>query len=360
MSYFAILQDQGHNPARYTIQECHINLWCLATLPPRRRAFYLDVGLRIEAGSESLHSVGLSLPVAADAYADLSPYVKEQKSSELIFDSPVDVAGDTITVDGKSMRAISLRGGLKPDERLTGADLTVWKLEFNEPLAANQLGYLRVRFRVTNPGRIWHWQPRTARHSGAILDFRVNDQRSAAFLEHGDELRSRTLPMATTYLFVMTPAWLHGRTVYPALRYARVLETTHWHRYLDRKSEYNARQLVVSYWRSQNGAPLRVYIDYVMGRRAHPWWTAFGAILVLTLLLGTVFQLPLQPATAHVIAFIQAKLVAPLLAISGTALLGWAATALRHVPRLGKLFGVVRRVYRKLDEWRYGKGHISR
>jgi hypothetical protein len=321
MSYFAILKDQGQNPTQYEIKECHINLWCLATLPPRRRAFYLDVGLRIEAGPEALYKVVLSLPVAADAYADLSPYVKEQQSSELIFDSPVDVAGDTIKVRGQDMRAISLRGGLKPDERLTGADLTVWELEFNEPLAANQLGYLRVRFRVVNPGRIWHWQPRTARHSGAILDFRVNDQRSAAFLEHGDELRSRTLPMGTTYLFVMAPAWLHGRTVYPALRYARVLETAHWHRYLDRKSEYNGKQLIVSYWKSADGAPLRVYIDYVMGRRTHPWWTAVGAIVVLALVLGTVFHLPLQPAAAHVFAFIHAKLVVPLLAISGTVLL---------------------------------------
>lgn len=86
--------------------------------------------------------------------------------------------------------------------------------------------------------------------TGAVFDFRIADIRSSAQIPGGESLIDRIRPVKSAAVFIMTPLWLHARSVNPDPKYIRLLEGRVWSDYLDRAPELSRRsRLVVRYWK---------------------------------------------------------------------------------------------------------------
>jgi len=306
MSFFAVLdRSEPDELEEFTVEQCHINLWALRGLGPGRRRFFLDVGVRVKAGGgASLKGFSLVLPFGAEAHTDLTTLlVENRRVAELIFDSdiswPTPPPGSNfklITIGDNDMRVMPVKTAANKGLD-TGADVSVRDFMFVTPLPANETGYARVRFPLNNLGSTWQWQASSGRRTGAILDFRVLDQRSTATLDDGNELRARAKHIDTVAVFAMVPSWLHGRAINPELKYMRVLESRVWTPYLKRLAEFGDRPMVVFSWKGKDVSldePLRIYADFTM-RRKGPSLLASLVFLALTIAaVGFVYDLPVR------------------------------------------------------------------
>lgn len=300
MSFFAVLdvsdsQDRGH----FEVDQCHINLWALSGLWFRRRMFYLDVGIKLAALGADLHAFSLVLPFGTSSFDDLTSSISTRTTAELIFDSDIVYPErGLIQVGPQQMRVLSVSATGQKDVSLSTADVSVWDLKLTSPLVAGQTGYARVRFPIEVLGSVWQWQQSGARRSGAILDFRVLDQRSTATLPNGPDLRARALGLKKVAIFAMVPAWLHGRAIHPDLNYIRVLESQVWASYLGRRAEFRNRPMVVFSWKGNGlslATPLRIYTDFTIRRKAPSALLVGAATAVAVSAVGFVYEVPIRP-----------------------------------------------------------------
>src|SRR5579863_523767 len=68
MSFFAVLRPEDPETIGPTVATCHVNFWALNNRGPKR--FICDVGLHLQASTESIDSVDLALPFEVDLKVD--------------------------------------------------------------------------------------------------------------------------------------------------------------------------------------------------------------------------------------------------------------------------------------------------
>jgi hypothetical protein len=359
LSFFAVLdvEDQDKRK-RFTVERCHLNLWSLAGLGPRRRIFVLDVGLKIKASSVPVRGFSLALPFGVDTYSGLEDQVRTQTTAELIFDSTISYPGNgdaprepVIRVGSDDMKILSVQVGQKKTARLSNESLTVWDFSFITPLPAGEIGYVRLRFPIVNLGRTWQWQKASWRKSGAILDLRLSDQRSTATLDGGSELRARALALEGVNVFAMVPAWLNGRAMHPELNYTRVLENDVWSSYLRRQAERGAKPMIVFAWKVNIpvtlDSPLRIYADFIMRRRTPVLLIAVVALVCSVAAIGLIFDLPVRQPVLDGLAWAQDLIAHAILWIAGAGLFG---IFLKYAKFLGMLRKFSAKVFHHVED----------
>lgn len=359
MSFFAVLNPRQDNDRdEFVVHQCHINLWSLGALKPRRRVLYLDIGLKLQAKKADLKELQIALPADVSHYLDLSDEItSNQKIAELIFDSSVTITrgtaeATTLRIGGDdAMQVLGVVPNNKKIDQLSEKGFSVWPIELAETLRKGDTGYVRVRFHVTDLRPTLSWQKAGWRRTGAILDFRLNDQRSTATLTAGHTLRRRVVDLENVYFFSMMPSILHARTVNPQLNYTRVLESEAWAAYLHRRPERSGKAVLVASWKAKSKAmppygrrkltirepavtlekPLRIYVDYVQTPVKHPIVIAAITAVLLLILAGAVYDLPLQAWSQAVVDHISDGLGTLVAVLVGIGVLGWVSLILRNV-----------------------------
>jgi len=250
MGFFAVVREQDQP---FEVELCHLNLWSLAGL--FRRAFFWDVGLQLKADDNNkLSKFSLALPFSTEpgGMKDLSASLKSPEVSELIFGTSVSISGSEIKYTKEDGIFDLVLGQISETEsdrekKRSGTTFSYWNLILAEPIPPGQRRYIRVRFEVYNLGRTWIWKPFK---SGAIIDLRVADLRETISLQPWNDLKSRIIPVADLYLFVIAPSWLQHASSSPSLKYMRLLEGRVWENYLGRKTDFfRLEKMVIYYWR---------------------------------------------------------------------------------------------------------------
>ena len=328
MSFFALLHPAG-DANQPTIEECHLNLWSLGAIGPRR-TMVLDVGVRLKATSSPVASVRVAIPFQSSRVTDLARMLLDTDLAELIFDSEVlRPSSDTIKYrnqEVKITRVAVLRA--KREAVYSSRDFTVWDLPLTVPLSPGEEGYIRVRFAVAGTRSVWRWRRAWLVRTGAVIDFRICDIRRTVTVPSGEELRSDILPIARLAAFIIVPAWLYTRSSSPAPNYVRLLEGPVWSTYLGRAPEARSTsKLIVYSWRTdppaggirKRGAagissqiapsapisisrPFRIFLDLAMEQS--PLSPVRGVLyaLVTVLFIFTAFRLQLRPEYRSVVA----------------------------------------------------------
>lgn len=302
--------DSKDAPSAFSVTQLHMNLWSLAAFGGKRRSFVLDVGVMIEAGDADVSNLSLGIPFRADEIECLHSKLSESATASLIFNTTATANDAEIVLEEQTLPIHQVsRVGSSRQRDYSSNYFTLWDIELTRPVRAGKVGYFRVRFPVTNVGRAWQWQKQRLFRSGATLDIRVSDGRSAASVPDGKHLIERAVPVDRIAAFVMVPAWMHARTISPSPHYIRLLEGNLWTRYLDRSPEWRSRsRLIVYYWKNEKrdvasgtheaitpDNPFQIFTDF--GIDAHPSraLTVAAASIATIVGLGLVFALPVQP-----------------------------------------------------------------
>lgn len=266
MSFFAVLDapTRGAAPS-FEVSRLHINFWSLAAIGTRRRMFVFDVGVEIKpTGQESVSEFSLALPFDTLAPRSLKKKVERREIAELIFDSPVEfLSGRGMNVGEQDPFVpgdVLLREARK-DTNYSDSRFTLWDLKLSEPVEPGRTRYVRLRFPVVRTGRTWQWTRTRLRRTGAVFDFRISDIRGSVQVQDGQSLVPRIVNVQSAAVFLMTPLWMHARSINPEPKYIRLLEGRVWSQYLDRAPELSRRsRLVVRYWKPKprNGMPSNV------------------------------------------------------------------------------------------------------
>ena len=291
MGFFAVVSDR--TPAPFQVEKCHLNLWTLGGLFGYR-VCYLDVGLLLAAGDEDTDSFRLALPVATrpNALRSLRDEMRDATVGSLIFAREEVVFGDSVVIDNEKVPLLQVANANcsrsdHPDRR----NFSEWRIALSEKLAAGRSGYLRLRFVVHTPGRVWLWRPSLPLRGGAVVDVRVSDEREAQTVPDADELTRKIVPLEELEVFVIAPAAFEAAAVSPEPRYIRSLEGRVWEGYLKRSTDMRrAAKFLVYRWKGVGVTSARPFRGLIQLRR-HPlplptlsqlsWGVAFLAIFVL-------------------------------------------------------------------------------
>jgi hypothetical protein len=268
MGFFGVAPDAGHGTFR--VIECHLNLWTLDLLCWRTE-FFLDVGLQLEAVGGPVTGFQMAIPfgTSADSLQDLGDRVRDQRDSSLLFGKPVTLTATTIDYgQGPFQLLQALAAGTNRDERASQKDFSLWHVASEPALQAGSSGYLRVRLRITHPGRVWMWKRSLVARNGALFDIRVADAREAWNVTDGHAIASRLVAIERLRLFLITAWQWQLRSTSPPVHYIRMVEGRAWEKYLDRTTSlFASPKLVIYQWRSGEGAfvtvdlPFRVFAD---------------------------------------------------------------------------------------------------
>lgn len=255
MGTFAVLQPSSA-PA-FTVQQFHINLWCLWSFGVRRLT--CDVGILV-AGSDASEPTAaeLWLPFAPDATRtqDLSSELEVTDTAEMVFNettSRTDNANGARVLtfgDGAQRLALGRLTG-KETTALEGAPGThrcnlTW-----EATGQTCPTYVRVRFVIDDPGSTWVWKRDGGlRNKGALVDLRVADLRDGP--EAALRAMDRLVVIESANLFVIAPWDLHVHASSPTPNRSRVLEGDRWVPYLGRhiRPRLGLSKAVVHHWKS--------------------------------------------------------------------------------------------------------------
>lgn len=309
MTLLAIL-DAKDSPSHFSVTDLHVNLWSLAAFGGKRRSFVLDIGVRVLAADIAVDRISVAIPFATEEFECLHKKLTDSVIAGLIFNTDASANHSEVTL-GNEVLAIYEVAQIESSKQkdYSNNDFSLWDLRLAKPIPAGSVGYFRVRFPVTGAGKAWQWQRQRLFRSGATIDLRVADGRSAASIKGGTQLMERVRPIDRLAVFVMVPAWMHGRTISPTPHYIRLLEGNLWKKYLDRSPEWRTRsRLIVYYWNNDSrkagdsgahesinpGNPFQIFNDF--GIDAHP--SRIITILATTLLtlvgVGNVYVLPVQ------------------------------------------------------------------
>ncbi|OZC64647.1 hypothetical protein CH306_18445 [Rhodococcus sp. 15-725-2-2b] len=301
MGYFAVLDSPN---AKFTITQCHINIWVLRSLLPGRRLLYFDLGLEISAdGSQPVDAVELLLPFKVEngyrgdqfqGCLDLHDTLLHPETAELIFGEPVNISGtspnhtlrltsgaefDLRHVDTANVTAIN-----EPDELHRSSH---YRVPLSSPVSPGSKVYVRFRLRVFANRPLL--TPRSP-FGGVILDFRIADVRESRDRAREVTLRSRIVQINKVNFFAMLPDQYQLLTASPGTHNMRILETRAWSSYLHRVAYMHpANVQLVYYWRSSSGVspdnPFRVFATYDrhLNKAKIIFWTIIGVLLAAAL-----------------------------------------------------------------------------
>lgn len=262
MGVFAVFKDQDEANRAFTIEEFHLNLWCLPSLG--LRSFMCDVGLLL-TGDALPSSLRLWMPFETDSATDLFDVIQNPTVAEMVFSSEITIhtAGtDAAKLTSEGIRDRTLcRATTAPPERVEGVD-GIWASTLTFDPSNHKTIYLRVRFRLHDLGSAWHWRREGGliRRHGALVDLRFNDLRNFA----GDGARgvaANLVPIQRANVFVITPSDFHLIEASPEDKKSRVLEEDGWTTYLGRRFAaqipFRRAPGLVHYWRShRSGAAI--------------------------------------------------------------------------------------------------------
>jgi hypothetical protein len=263
MGYFAVLRASDETQSR--VRRCHLNLWALPGLWPGRRLLYLDVGLDILAvGNTDVNRFDLLLPFGVETAKwpegdhvaqDLYDVLCTDDVAELVFGGPVRQLGESdqrvlrVSDYTDDLTLIRLNvDGVKPAQDYTArSDSSLYTVELQRPIPVGQSRYVRMRWRVLEPGQLWVKRRRTG---GVRIDFRVCDVRESAFVDRERRLRPKICEIEKINFFLMAPPRLQPGAYSPQFTYLRVLEPGAWRTYLGGMSYFRKNSgFLVYYWK---------------------------------------------------------------------------------------------------------------
>jgi hypothetical protein len=267
MGFFGVAPEPGHGT--FDAIECHVNLWVLGLLFWRTEFLY-DVGLHIRAQAEGpLSGLQMAVPFGTtpDSLEDLRNQVRDPRNSALLFGKQANFTATTIDYGAGALELLHVpRAGATRDSAASQRDFSLWRLNIEPTLQPGRSAYIRVRFRITDTGRVWTWKRSLLARNGALLDVRVADAREAWNMPDGQALAGRLVAIERVRFFVIAPWQWQLRSTSPAVHYIRMVEGRAWERYLDRTTSLFApAKLVIYQWRRDGGAsvdaPFRIFAD---------------------------------------------------------------------------------------------------
>jgi hypothetical protein len=259
LAYFAVAR--AADSAGFEVHRCHINLWVLGGLVGYRVA-YFDVGLHVRATGGGLTALDLALPFGAipSGFSSLRDELRDAKIANLIFADENALVGGSLVLEDKKDPVPILQIDPQRSElqrAISNRSFSAFTVGLSEPLELGQSGYLRVRFHVRWPGRMWSWRRSLLARTGAIADLRIADQRDAQTVVGDEALVARMIELAKLDAFVIAPAALQPLQASPKTEYVRLLEGQLWERYLGRATDLRRREkFLVHYWKPAHAVRL--------------------------------------------------------------------------------------------------------
>jgi hypothetical protein len=238
----------------FTLEELHINLWCLPSFGLRH--FVCDVGFLL-TGRALPQKGELWVPFEAGPAEDLYDKLVLPRVAEMVFGEVV-----TVTNAGEDHATISLSSHgdltlcrLRPQvaTRLDEVpDAWCFPLEWSAPTTGNRL-YIRVRFPIHSMRSSWRWRREGGfvRRQGALVDLRFNDLRNFGSQAIHD-FENKLVPVQMANVFLIVPSRFHLVESSPKTTRSRILERQAWGTYLGRSFSNRVCPVdgLVHYWRS--------------------------------------------------------------------------------------------------------------
>lgn len=294
MGFFAVAPAGGVE-AKPAIERCHLNVWTLGGLFGYRVCCF-DVGLKLRAGDSPLKAFRVGLPFSTPDSTDralesLRSRMEDRTIAGLIFAREDASPGSGL---------VGLREGPVPLLDIDRANcemaamprakhFSLWTLALTDELPPGEAGYLRVRFHIQSPGRLWLWQRSLFARNRAIVDCRVNDEREAQSVEDAAEFTRHLLPLESLNAFVIAPAAFVPAAITPEPSYMRALEGASWEGYLGRRTDIPRNEkFLIYHWRRDGPTtatdPFRAFLQLERRRSLLPSWSDFmPALLALAL-----------------------------------------------------------------------------
>ncbi|MBI2987638.1 MAG: hypothetical protein HYY45_12810 [Deltaproteobacteria bacterium] len=359
MGYFAVLHDPADGP--FEVAQCHLNLWCLPGLFGHH-VFLWDVGLRVKAGQDKgMSKIQMALPFGTEkeGIEDLHDLLFEQRITQLIFARPVKVDGSTIDYGLGPTNVVRVpKNETSFEKDLSGANYSFWKLNLSPHLEMGEEAYMRIRFKVRNPGRTWIWKHSGIAKYGAVVDLRIADVRETVTMPDWNAFENRILKIQKLNVFVSAPAPLQLRVTNPPLHYVRLLEGRAWEPYIGRAVDLlRLSKLVIYQWRNceddpvDHNAPFRIFID--LSKEFPPIRIGdlllTAVLLFLSILIGF-YLAPHLPTINKKMLDLWSKFQ---ILVGGLTLLGFLALVFRNYRYIRPLLDSVRKIFLKIEDLIY-------
>ena len=302
MGFFGVA-SVGEPASAPIAEHCHLNLWVLGGLLGYR-VCYLDVGLALRAGEEPVKEIKVGVPAATDekpkrAIDSLAGQLADPVIAGLIF-ARRDVLHDgrLEVTRGEQLQILDIdRPNCKLAEQPRHRFFSLWTLRLNEALGAGESGYLRVRFRIRSPGRLWVWQRSLLSRNRAIADLRVNDERESRSVTDISAFSSNLLPLRSLDSFIIAPAIFNPAVTTPEPSYVRGLEGRVWERYLGRRTDLRRNQkFLVHRWEADpapvsSEKPFRGFLQLERRRSLLPSWSDLMPVIIALIAADLLFDL---------------------------------------------------------------------
>lgn len=300
MGFFGVASADEAN-SDLSIDHCHLNLWTLGGLTGYR-VCCLDVGLAISAGERSVKRIRLGIPAATVdanhlALKSLCREMQDPTIAGLIFAREDVLHHGMLNISGRDYRVLDLdRPACEMAKQPRDKYFSLWTLTLADALEACDQGYLRVRFHIRRPGRLWVWHRSLLARNRAIADLRVNDEREALAVKESSEFTSHLLPLGTLDSFVIAPALFTPSVTTPKPSYVRGLEGRIWEGYLGRRTDLKRNQkFLVHRWRAPNEPvtpekPFRGFLNLERRRSLLPSWSDLMPVILALILVAVLFD----------------------------------------------------------------------
>lgn len=303
MGFFGVAAaDEGETLA---IERCHINLWTLGGLFGYR-VYCFDVGLLIRANSQPVKKLRIGLPLATaeapqQALGSLRGAVGNPKVAALIFAREDVLDNGSLVIEDEKVPILDID---RPQcEIATGPrakHFSLWTLRLSPELKPGGVGYLRVRFYVRTPGRLWLWQRSFLSKNRAVVDLRVNDVREAQSVTDIAGFTRCLLPLGKLDAFVIAPGSFSPAVTTPEANYIRGLEGSVWEGYLGRRTDIRGNEkFLVHHWDGDGDtvtkeAPFRGFIQLERRRSLLPSWSDLMPVILALLAAWALFRVDLR------------------------------------------------------------------
>lgn len=309
MGFFSVTNRKV--AAKFCVKACHLSFWALGKSPLQGFGYnyFFDVGLRIVSESE-LRRLRITLPFDTEVgdLTDLSEIALDPNFAPLIFGRPVSVDGSRVRYDGTAIGqdqisdrviAVSETNSTPDRESTSDVDFSSWTIELQDEVGPEEAIYIRFRFRVRDPKRVWASKGWGFAKRGVIADFRIADIRESVLLGEGSRESGHIQTIDNLFLFVVAPAHYVPRHVSPALHYSRLLEPKVWNRYLASCGRYDhGTKFSIHQWRSLNTEkkkpvsvqdPFRAYADFSneFGKELLFYYVIFAVVTALVIRAAT-------------------------------------------------------------------------
>jgi len=285
-----------------TIDGCHLNLWTLGGLTGYR-VCCLDVGLAITAKGHTVSKMQVGIPAVTPdsprrAIEPLAHHMRDPAIANLIFAREDALVADELLIAGRPFKILDLdRPECSMAEHPRDKHFSLWTLQLAKDLGSEESGYLRFRFHIRRPGRLWVWQRSLLARNRAIADLRVCDEREAHSVNDISGFTGHLLPLGSLDSFVIAPASFSPSTTTPEPSYVRGLEGRVWEKYLGRKTDLGRNEkFLVHRWKAKKlpvtgKSPFRGFLQLERRRSLMPSWSDLMPVILALSLAAALFNI---------------------------------------------------------------------